>query len=117
MKRKILIPIIVLMLFSLIACQTVPRHLVREEVVIIYYEPIYVDPPYVPNPPILDPPTQPVTNPKVDNPPPRNLQSDNINNGGSYGKRDPLQGGDNRQPVNTKTYPPVRKPERNDRVQ
>jgi hypothetical protein len=118
MKGGILITVILLVLLSLIGCQTVPRHLVREEVVIIYYEPIYVDPPYyVSDPPALGPPTQPITNPKFDNPPPRDLQSDNQNNGGSYGKRDQSHGLDDRQPVNTKTLPPVKKPERNDRVQ
>jgi len=117
MMGRIFIPAITLILFSLIGCQTVPRHLVREQVVIIYYEPIYVDPPYIPDPPYPDLPTTPVTNPKVDNPPPRDLESDNQNNGGSYGKRDPLQGGDNRQPRETKTYPSVKKPERNNRVQ
>ena len=105
------------MALSLIGCHTVPRHLVREEVVIIYYEPIYFDPPYYPDPPTPDPPTQPIRNPIIDNTPPRNLQSDNPDNGGSYGKRDPLQRGNDKKSGETKTYPPVRKPERNDRVQ
>jgi hypothetical protein len=102
---------------SLIGCQTVPRQLVREEAVIIYYEPIIYDPPYIPEPPTPGPPTQPIIRPGIDNPnPTRDQQSKIIDNGGSYGRRDPLQGGD-KEPGQIKTYPPVRKPKQNDRVQ
>lgn len=114
----ILFAVITLTLFSLIGCQTVPRHLVREEVVIIYYEPIYVDPPNYLEPPIFDPPTKVVTRPVTNNPtPPRDLQSDQLKDGESYGKRDQLSGDKNRNPGENKTYPPVRKSEQNDRVQ
>ena len=119
MKGGFLISLIILMILSLIGCHTVPRHLVKEEVVIIYYPEYPIpDPQPIGGPiPIYDPPTQPIRNPIVDNTPPRNLQSDNPDNGGSYGKRDPLQSEIDRKSGETKTYPPVRKPERNDRVQ
>lgn len=106
------------MLF-IIGCQTVPRHLVREEVIVYYYEPILVDLPPIggPHPP-PDPPYNAIKNPDVNNPgPSRDLQSKNPTNGGSYGNRDPLQGGGNLKTGETKTYPPVRKPEKNARVQ
>ena len=116
MKGGFLISLIILMILSLIGCHTVPRHLVKEEVVIIYYPEYPIpDPQPIGGPiPIYDPPTQPINNPIVDKTPPRNLQSDNPNNGG---KRDPFQGRNDRESGETKTYPPVRKPERNDRVQ
>jgi hypothetical protein len=117
MKGILFLFILSAITLSLIGCQTVPRQLVREEVVIIYYEPVYIDLPYIPEPPTPGPPTTHVTNPRIDNPPPRNLQSDDPKNGGSYGNRDRLQGGNNREPSEIKTYPPVRKPKQNDRVQ
>ena len=102
---------------GLIGCQTVPRHLVREEVVIYYYEPILVDVPPIDGPPPPEPPHRPIINPIINNPtPPRGHQPVDPSSGGSYGKRDPLQGG-NKEPGEIKTTPPVRKPKQNDRVQ
>ena len=110
------------MFLGLIGCHTVPRHLVREEVVIIYYPEYPIPDPQpiggpipLPDPPTWDTPT--IRNPIVDYTPPRNLQSDNPDNISSYGKRDPLQDGNDRKSGETKTYPPVKKTERNDRVQ
>jgi hypothetical protein len=118
MKEILFLFILSAITLSLIGCQTVPRQLVREEVVIIYYEPVYIDPPYIPEPPTPGPPTQPIIRPGIDNPnPPRDQQSKIPDNGGSYGNRDRLQGGDNRESGEIKTYPPVRKPKQNDRVQ
>ena len=117
MKGIFFISVTTLTLVSLIGCQTVPRHLVSEEVVIIYYEPIYYDPPYSPHPPTPRPPITPVKNPIVNVPPSRDSQTKNQNNDGSYGKRDPLQGGDKTGKENIKSDPPVRKPVQNDRVQ
>jgi len=100
-------------------CQTVPRHLVKEEV-IVYYPPEYpiINPRPIGGPHPLPPPTDPITNPKVNNPiPPRDGNPDNSNNGGSYIERDPLRGGSNRNPGETKIYPPVKKSGQNDRVQ
>jgi hypothetical protein len=98
---------------SLIGCQTVPRQLVREETVIIYYEPIIYDLPYIPEPPTPGPPTQPIIRPAIDNPnPPRDQQSKIPDNGGSYGKRDPLKGVSNSGSGEINTVPPVRTPER-----
>jgi hypothetical protein len=117
MKGVLYLSFIGVSILSLIGCQTVPRHLVREEVVIYYYEPPIVDlqpieGPYPPRPPV-----RPITRPGINNPPPRNEQSKTPDNGGSYGKRDPLQGGSSRKSGETKTHPPVKKPENNARVQ
>lgn len=117
MKRIFFLFILSAIALSLIGCQTVPRQLVREETVIIYYEPIIIDPTYFPEPPTPGPPTQPIIKPEINNPnPARDQQSKIPDNGGSYGKRDPLQGGD-KESGQIKTYPPVRKPKQNDRVQ
>lgn len=117
MKVKLLLFILSAITLSLIGCQIVPRQLVREEVVIYYYEPILIDIPPIEGPPPPDPPREPIINPIIYNPtPPRDHQPVNPNSGGSYGKRDPLQGGD-RESGQIKTYPPVRKPKQNDRVQ
>jgi len=118
MRGVLYLSLICVSILGLIGCQTVPRHLVREEVVIYYYEPPIVDLPPIEGPYPPQPPVQPITRPEINNPtPPRDLQSKPPDNGGSYGKRDPLQSAGNRQPVVTKTYPPVKKPKRNDRVQ
>ena len=117
MKGILFLFILSAITLSLIGCQTVPRQLVREEVVIYYYEPILIDIPPIEGPPPHDPPSGPIINPIIHNPtPPRDHQPVNPNPGGSYDKRDPLQGGD-RESGQIKTYPPVRKPKQNDRVQ
>ena len=109
-----------LMIFALgTGCRTVPRHLAQEEVV-IYYPVEYpvLDPIYIGGPHPLPPPTSPVPRPVITNPvPPRDPQPKNPNDGGSYNQRDSLQGGGNRNPGETKTYPPVKIPVQNDRVQ
>ena len=101
---------IVLVLFG---CQTVPHQLVRE---VVICQPIIVIPdpedPY----PILEPPSNPITNPKIENPTtPRDLQSRNPENGGSYGRRDPLKGGSNSGRSEITAFPSVRTPERKDK--
>jgi len=117
MKGILFLFVFSVIILSLIGCQTVPRQLVREEVVIYYSEPILVDLPPIEGPPPPDPPRRPIINPIIDIPtPPRDHQPINPSSGGSYGKRDPLQGGD-RDSGQIKTYPPVRKPKQNDRVQ
>lgn len=103
-------------LFGLIGCQTVPRHLVREEVVIYYYEPILVDVPPIEGPYPPEPPTQPIIRPSITKPNPiRDDQSKN--NIGSYQQRDPLQGGSHRGSEEIKSDPPVRNTSQNNRVQ
>lgn len=104
------------MVIGFAGCYTVPRHLAKEEIIIYYYEPeyVYIEP--VGGPwPVPDPPTH-ITNPIINNPsPPRDRQPEKPQD--NYGKRDPLQGGDHRDPGGIKTYPPVKTPKQNDRVQ
>ena len=119
MRRVSIFIILAWITFGLIGCYTVPRHLVQEQEINYYYidEIIVNDPIYDPLP-IPEPPPPVVTNPHRNNPViPRNDQSDNSRNSGSYGKRDPLSGDINRNSGETRTNPPVRKPEQNDRVQ
>jgi hypothetical protein len=116
MKGILFLFILSVITLNLIGCQTVPRQLVREEVVIYYYEPILVDIPPIEGPPPPDPPSRPIINPIINPTTPRDHQPVNPNSGGSYGKRDPLQGGD-KESGQIKTYPPVKKPKQNDRVQ
>lgn len=113
MKSVIYLTMFAALVSGLIGCQTVPRQMVREEVVIYYYEPP------IPEPcPIPDPPGRPIINPIIYNPaPPRDHQPVNPSSGGSYSKRDPLQGGSNRKSEKIRTTPPVKNPERNGRVQ
>jgi len=114
--KVVLFKIGLLMIFALgTGCRTVPRHLAQEEVVIYYpIEYPVLDPQPIGGPQPVPSPTTPV----ISNPtPPRNPQTKNPNDGGSYNQRDPLQGGGNRNPGETKTYPPVKKPVQNDRVQ
>ena len=116
MKQLLFISTFGLVMIGFVGCNSVPRHFVREEVVIIYYEPIIYDPPYIPKPPTPGPPTKPIIRPGIDNlNPARDLKSKIPNNGGSYGSRDPIQGCGNRNSGEIKPYPPVRKPEQNDR--
>jgi len=116
MKGVAFLTMSVAIVLVLSACQTVPRHLVREEVVIINYEPILLDiPPLVgPQPP--DPPYTPITRPSVKDPIDRNPDKSK-DGGNSYGKRDPLQGGNHEGSGKIKPDPPVREPMQNDRVQ
>ena len=114
--KGVLFIISLLLIFVLgTGCRTVPRHLVQEEVVIYYpIEYLVLDPqpihgPYPPLPP---------TTPAINNPAPtRDPQPKKPGDSGSYSKRDPLQGGGKRPPGEIKTYPPVKKPVQNDRVQ
>lgn len=116
MKRVLFSMNLVGILFGFIGCQTVPRHLVREEVVIIYYEPILVDLPPIEGPQPPDPPYTPITRPGGNDPIDRQ-QDKPRNDAGSYGQRDQLQGGSHRESGEIKSDPPVRKPPKNDRVQ
>jgi hypothetical protein len=114
MKKILFLSIIVLGIVGLTGCYTVPRHY-APQVEVIYYVP--VEPPYPPEP-IIDypppPPSPPVYYPPSTDP---NPQRDRIPEKpkDSYGKRDPLQGGEHRGGGNTKTLPPVRTPAQKDR--
>jgi len=117
MKGVLYLSLIGVSILSLLGCQTVPRHLVRDEVVIYYYQPPIVDLPPIEGPEPPNPPVQPIIRPGINNPPPRDQQSKTHDKGGSYGQRDPLQGGSSRNSGEIRTYPPVKKPENNARVQ
>ena len=116
--KGVLFSLAVLSMFFLgMGCQTVPRHLVQQEVIIIY-PPEYpiTDPPDYYQP--IPDPIPPVKSPKIRNPiPPRDKQSKISETGGSYGKRDPIKSGGNSGRIDTKTHPPVKKSGQNDRVQ
>jgi len=114
--KGVLFIISLLLIFALgTGCRTVPRHLAKEEVVIYYpIEYPVLDPQPIGGPLPLPPPTTPAINNPV---PPRDPQPKNPDDGGSYGKRDPLKGGGKKLPGGIKTYPPVKKPVQNDRVQ
>lgn len=115
MKGVLLLISFLFMLTLGTGCRTVPRHLAQEEVV-IYYPVEYT---LLDDKPIGGPhPLPPPTTPTIKNPvPTRDPQPKNPNDGGSYNQRDPLKGGGKRSPVETKTYPPVKKPVKNDRAQ
>ena len=106
---------ILILTFLGMGCNTVPRHLVQQEVIIIYppeypITEVYYQPIPDPNPP--------VKSQKVRNPIPRRDQQSKISEtGGSYGKRDPIKSGGNRGRIDTKIHPPVKKSGQNDRVQ
>jgi hypothetical protein len=109
---------ILFLIFLGMGCQTVPRHLVQQEVIIIYPPEYPITPILIGGPPPVPPPTNPVTPPKIRNPkPPRDGNPSNSNSGGIYTERDPLKGGSPRDPGKIKTPPPVKKSGQNDRVQ
>ena len=113
MKQLLIISTFGLIFIGFVGCNSVPRHFVREEVVIYYYEPILVDCPPIEGPIPPETPTQPIIRPGVTKPNPiRDQQSGN--NIGSYNQRDPLQDGGHRN-GEIKSDPPVRKPVHNDR--
>ena len=111
MKGVAFLTMSVAIVLVLSACQTVPRHLVREEVVIINYEPILLDIPPLDGPQPPDPPYTPITRPSVKDPIDRNPDKSK-DGGNSYGKRDPPQGGNHRGGGEINTVPPVRTPDR-----
>ena len=118
MKGVIFSAAILILTFLGMGCQTVPRHLVQQEVIIIY-PPEYpvIDPIIVVDPPYAPPPTKPVTRPSINPRPSRDGNPPNSNSGGSYGKRDPIKSGGNSGRIDTKTHPPVKKSGQNDTPQ
>jgi hypothetical protein len=116
MKGLILIFVCCVILLGVAGCN-LPRHLIQEEEIVYYFEQVddYIDPIGGPHP-IPGPPFTPIINPIVNNPIDR--QPDKLkDDGNTYGKRDPLQGGSQRGSGEIKSDPPVRKPQQNDRVQ
>jgi hypothetical protein len=118
MKGMFFTAVFVLSLIVLSGCYTIPRHYNNNSEV-VYYEPIPEPPILIVGPPPPPPPsTRPVLigTPVVDPSQPRGGQQDlQNNNGSSYGKRDPLQGGNNRGSGTINTLPPVRTPVQKDR--
>ena len=101
---------------GIVGCN-LPRHFTKEEVNIYYYDIdyVYIEPvggPY----PVPDPPFTPITHPIINRPFDRQPDKPK-DDGNSYSKRDPLQGGNHRGGGEIKSDPPVRKPPKNDRVQ
>lgn len=106
------------LIFLGMGCQTVPRHLVQQEVIIIYPPEYPITPILIGGPHPVPPPTSPETPPVIRDPrPPRDGNPSNSNSGGSYTERDPLKGGSPRDPGKIETHPPVKKSGQNDRVQ
>lgn len=99
-------------LMALNGCYTIPRHYATQEIIIYYPVPVEPEPTYGgPHPlpvPVPKPPSTDVIRPDRNPIPPKD-------DGSSYSKRDPLQGGDHRGSGETKTDPPVRNPVQKDR--
>ena len=118
MKGVIFSAAILILTFLGMGCQTVPRHLVQQEVIIIYPPEYQITPILIGGPHPVPPPNKPYTPPAHSEPrPPRDGNPSNSNSGGSYTERDPLKGGSSRDPGKIKTPPPVKKSGQNDRVQ
>lgn len=106
MRRISFLLVIAIGLIGLSGCYTIPRHYTTQEI-IVYYPPPPTPPPqdyYYP--PI--PPSPPVYFPTPPEPPnqPRDRQPEKQRD--SYGQRDPLKGGSDRDRGGIKTDPPVR---------
>jgi len=116
MKALSFVLLFSVILLGLAGCN-VPRHLIEEEEIVYYFEQVddYIDPIGGPHP-LPDPPYTPIIYPIVNNPIDRQPDKPD-DDGNSYGNRDPLQGGINRESGEIKTDPPVKKTEQNDRVQ
>lgn len=116
MKALSFIILCSVILLGIVGCN-LPRHFAKEEVNIYYYDIdyVYIEPVGGPHP-LPNPPYTPITRPDINGPTSRQpLKPDD--NGNSYNKRDPLQGGNHRGSGEIKSDPPVRKPpQKNDRV-
>jgi hypothetical protein len=115
MKGVIFLSVFGFVFINLTGCYTIPRHY-TQQVEVVGHTPvdtlfrpepiIYPEPP--PSPSVYYPPTTD-TNPQRDRIPEKPKDS--------YGQRDPLQGGSDRDRGGIKTDPPVRNPVEKDRGQ